>query len=255
MQAYPPSSRVFASSDPGFDVLGMDELLAAHDDLIARIKLCHGSSRTDFEQTVLPLIRRYASLVHLLPATSDNYFCAPGGMLRLGLEVGLFSLQGTDAHIFSGRATISVRRQLEPRWRLATFVAGLCCEAHRVLSHFIVTDASGEVWPAYLQPLSDWLAERQASRYFLRWRPQAVETRSLGVFTLAHVVPPAVMQDLAQEGRTMVVVTHEMGFAREVSNQLVFLHKGIVEERGNPREVLVNPQSERLSQFLSGKLK
>ncbi|MCW2267521.1 Histidine transport ATP-binding protein HisP [compost metagenome] len=64
-----------------------------------------------------------------------------------------------------------------------------------------------------------------------------------------------VMQSLAQEGRTMVVVTHEMGFAREVSNQLVFLHKGLVEEAGNPREVLVNPQSERLQQFLSGSLK
>lgn len=64
-----------------------------------------------------------------------------------------------------------------------------------------------------------------------------------------------VMQSLAQEGRTMVVVTHEMGFAREVSNQLVFLHKGVVEEAGNPREVLVNPQSERLKQFLSGSLK
>ena len=64
-----------------------------------------------------------------------------------------------------------------------------------------------------------------------------------------------VMQDLAQEGRTMVVVTHEMGFAREVSNQLVFLHKGVVEECGCPREVLANPQSERLQQFLSGSLK
>ena len=64
-----------------------------------------------------------------------------------------------------------------------------------------------------------------------------------------------VMQDLAQEGRTMVVVTHEMGFAREVSNQLVFLHKGLVEERGCPKEVLANPQSERLQQFLSGSLK
>ncbi|SEN56300.1 arginine/ornithine transport system ATP-binding protein [Pseudomonas sp. ok272] len=64
-----------------------------------------------------------------------------------------------------------------------------------------------------------------------------------------------VMQDLALEGRTMVVVTHEMGFAREVSNQLVFLHKGVVEERGNPRDVLANPQSERLQQFLAGSLK
>ncbi len=64
-----------------------------------------------------------------------------------------------------------------------------------------------------------------------------------------------VMQDLASEGRTMVVVTHEMGFAREVSNQLVFLHKGLVEEQGHPREVLANPQSERLQQFLCGSLK
>ena len=64
-----------------------------------------------------------------------------------------------------------------------------------------------------------------------------------------------VMQSLAQEGRTMVVVTHEMGFAREVSNQLVFLHKGLVQEQGEPREMLSNPQSERLRQFLSGSLK
>ncbi len=64
-----------------------------------------------------------------------------------------------------------------------------------------------------------------------------------------------VMQDLAQEGRTMLVVTHEMGFAREVSNQLVFLHQGLVEERGCPKQVLANPQSERLQQFLSGSLK
>jgi arginine/ornithine transport system ATP-binding protein len=54
---------------------------------------------------------------------------------------------------------------------------------------------------------------------------------------------------------TMVVVTHEMGFAREVSNHVLFLHQGRIEEQGNPREVLVTPQSERLSQFLSGKLK
>jgi arginine/ornithine transport system ATP-binding protein len=64
-----------------------------------------------------------------------------------------------------------------------------------------------------------------------------------------------VMQALAQEGRTMVVVTHEMGFAREVSNQVVFLHKGLVEECGNPRDVLANPSSDRLRQFLSGSLK
>lgn len=64
-----------------------------------------------------------------------------------------------------------------------------------------------------------------------------------------------VMQVLAQEGRTMVVVTHEIGFAREVSNHVVFLHQGLIEEQGHPREVLSNPQSERLAKFLSGSLK
>ena len=64
-----------------------------------------------------------------------------------------------------------------------------------------------------------------------------------------------VMQVLAQEGRTMVVVTHEIGFAREVSNHVVFLHQGLIEEQGDPKQVLIHPQSERLAKFLSGSLK
>jgi len=64
-----------------------------------------------------------------------------------------------------------------------------------------------------------------------------------------------VMRDLAAEGRTMIVVTHEMGFAREVSNHTLFLHQGCVEEQGAPHEILSQPRSERLRQFLSGGLK
>ena len=64
-----------------------------------------------------------------------------------------------------------------------------------------------------------------------------------------------VMRDLALEGRTMIVVTHEMGFAREVSNSAIFLHQGLIEEQGAPTDILVNPQSERLRQFLAGSLK
>ena len=64
-----------------------------------------------------------------------------------------------------------------------------------------------------------------------------------------------VMRELAAEGRTMLVVTHEMEFAREVASQAIFLHQGVIEEQGPPREVLVRPRSERLQQFLSGGLK
>jgi histidine transport system ATP-binding protein len=64
-----------------------------------------------------------------------------------------------------------------------------------------------------------------------------------------------VMQTLAEEGRTMIVVTHEMAFARNVSNHVVFLHQGRIEEEGHPQELFGNPKSERLKQFLSGSLK
>ncbi|MET7737981.1 amino acid ABC transporter ATP-binding protein [Streptomyces sp. NPDC005402] len=60
-----------------------------------------------------------------------------------------------------------------------------------------------------------------------------------------------VMRDLAESGMTMVVVTHEMGFAREVGDSLVFMDGGVVVESGDPREVLTNPQHERTQAFLS----
>ncbi|OSM99005.1 histidine ABC transporter ATP-binding protein HisP [Lonsdalea populi] len=64
-----------------------------------------------------------------------------------------------------------------------------------------------------------------------------------------------IMQQLAEEGKTMVVVTHEMEFARHVSNHVIFLHQGVVEEEGTPEQLFSNPQSPRLKQFLSGALK
>lgn len=60
-----------------------------------------------------------------------------------------------------------------------------------------------------------------------------------------------VMKKLAGEGMTMIVVTHEMGFAREVADQLVFMDAGVIVERGKPRDVLSNPQHDRTKAFLS----
>ncbi|RDW19375.1 amino acid ABC transporter ATP-binding protein [Oceanobacillus chungangensis] len=61
----------------------------------------------------------------------------------------------------------------------------------------------------------------------------------------------ATMKQLAEEGMTMVVVTHEMGFAREVGNKILYLHDGKIIERGNPKELFENPQEERTREFLS----
>ncbi|GIS89245.1 MAG: hypothetical protein CM1200mP18_19550 [Gammaproteobacteria bacterium] len=59
-----------------------------------------------------------------------------------------------------------------------------------------------------------------------------------------------VMRSLADEGRTMIVVTHEVGFARDVSNKVIFLHEGLIEIEGTPQEMFDNPDSDRFRQFL-----
>lgn len=61
----------------------------------------------------------------------------------------------------------------------------------------------------------------------------------------------AVMKELAEEGMTMVVVTHEMGFAREVANRVMFISDGIIQEEDSPEEIFGNPKSPRLREFLS----
>jgi polar amino acid transport system ATP-binding protein len=59
------------------------------------------------------------------------------------------------------------------------------------------------------------------------------------------------MKDLANDGMTMVVVTHEMGFAREVASRVVFIDEGVIKEENTPKEFFENPQNERLKDFLS----
>lgn len=194
----------YSPTDPGFEASSGADLIGSQSALIDRIRLCFGVDQESFARDALTPIEAYAGFVHLLPATPDNYFRQPGGLLQLGLEVAFYALQGTDAHIFSGQSTISTRRQLEPRWRHATFIGGLCCELHRALASLIVVDADGNEWPSYLTPLATWLAERRVERYFVRWRAQAPEARSLGLFALPHVVKPTVLQRLSA-GNTVIV--------------------------------------------------
>ncbi|UCG07264.1 MAG: ATP-binding cassette domain-containing protein [Desulfobacterales bacterium] len=63
-----------------------------------------------------------------------------------------------------------------------------------------------------------------------------------------------VIQKLAEEGRTMIVVTHEMGFAREMSSRIIFLDRGVIDEDGPPKQVFESPKSERFQQFVKAML-
>lgn len=204
MSPTPLELRRYPPSDAGFDPCPVDELLLEQTELLDRIQLNFGLDAASFAEDIRPAIAAYAGYVHLLPATASDYFGRPGGLLALGLEVGFFALQGTDAHIFSGQSTISTRRLLEPRWRHATFLGGLCCELHRALATLVVTDDRGNEWPAYRQPLAAWLTDGDAERYFIRWRPKASEARGLALFALPYILAPATLQYLDEGNSTIV---------------------------------------------------
>jgi arginine/ornithine transport system ATP-binding protein len=110
---------------------------------------------------------------------------------------------------------------------------------------------------AYPAHLSGGEQQRVAIARALAMEPQVMlfdePTSALDPELVGEVL--RVMRSVAEEGRTMVVVTHEMSFAREVSNHVVFLHQGQLEEEGDPREVLSHPRSARLQAFLVNSLK
>lgn len=106
---------------------------------------------------------------------------------------------------------------------------------------------------AYPSQLSGGQQQRVAIARALAMQPKVLlfdePTSALDPELVGEVLK--VMRGLADEGRTMIVVTHEMGFAREVSSKAIFLHQGKIEEEGTPAEVFGNTQSERCKAFLA----
>lgn len=122
-------------------------------------------------------------------------------------------------------------------------------EAKRLLAKVGLSDKQD----AYPDNLSGGQRQRVAIARALAMRPQVLlfdePTSALDPELVNEVL--TVMRELAAEGRTMLIVTHEMRFAREVSSKVVFLHKGRIEEIGTPQEVFDNPKSERVREFMA----
>ncbi|WSY10237.1 ATP-binding cassette domain-containing protein [Embleya sp. NBC_00896] len=121
--------------------------------------------------------------------------------------------------------------------------------AQRLLERVGLSDKAD----AYLAQLSGGQQQRVAIARALAMDPKLMlfdePTSALDPELVGDVLD--VMRSLALDGMTMIVVTHEMGFAREVGDSLVFMDDGLVVESGNPRDVLGNPQHERTQAFLS----
>ncbi|MCU1731035.1 MULTISPECIES: ABC transporter ATP-binding protein [unclassified Pseudomonas] len=106
---------------------------------------------------------------------------------------------------------------------------------------------------SYPAELSGGQQQRAAIARTLAMKPKVIlfdePTSALDPEMVQEVL--SVIRALADEGRTMLLVTHEMGFARQVSSEVVFLHQGLIEEQGSPQQVFENPTSARCKQFMS----
>lgn len=198
------STALTAPLDGSIRALGLDELLEGHAHLIGRIRVAYGGEEGSFERQLAPSIRRFAAFVHLLPATPDAHFRCPGGLLRCGLEVGLYALQAADAQIFSKGGTVEARRAAAPRWRAAAFVAGLCSEAHRPVFAATVHCDIGGPWNPLLMPLLDWLERRRCERYIVRWPERCAVPRAATLAVLPQILAPTLVAFLAEPDRAVL---------------------------------------------------
>jgi polar amino acid transport system ATP-binding protein len=125
-------------------------------------------------------------------------------------------------------------------------------EAERLLHQVGLNDKTN----AYPRQLSGGQQQRVAIARALAMRPDLMlfdePTSALDPELVGEVL--SVMRDLARSGMTMIVVTHEIGFAREVADTVVFLDQGRIVESGPPSEVLLNPRHERAQAFLAAVL-
>lgn len=164
-----PGVPVYPPIDQGVIRVEPQAVIDSQTDLLRRIRLLAGTDDADFERRYFSVIRRLANHIQLLPASETDTHPGPGGLFRLALELAFFSAQAAESVVFAGRATAEDRRREEPRWRYATFLAGMCCELHRCVTAMQVVDVTGRVWPAFNLPISEWLAQSDSDRYFVRW--------------------------------------------------------------------------------------
>ncbi len=197
----------YPAYDQGFPVVPADKLVQTYDETVRRVM---GLSNFDGEvsrNAIHRILHNYAEYVHALPASYQQHYYGAGGLLKLGLDVGFHALQGSNGVVFT-KESADIRSRAEPRWKLATFVAGIACEVYRTISSMRVTNQNGEEWNPLLQSLTDWLETTHATRYWVIWikNDEFNSSRSVVSAIIPHLVDADILQYISKERQALFMM-------------------------------------------------
>ncbi|CAH1073277.1 MobH family relaxase [Candidatus Nitrotoga sp. 1052] len=206
----------------GLPVYAPAELLATQHELTGGIRQLIADAEL-LATHYNPAMLRLAAFVHLLPASQAHHHRGAGGMLRHSLEVGLWALQQTEGKLIRGVITPQQRRVIEPRWRLAVFLAGICHDLGKVVTDLTVTDrANTQKWRPYHQGVYDWALAHDIENYFLHWQEGRGRHHTNVSSTLIDAVIAKESFDWISDGSTDVVIwlTESLNSNPGQSNQI-----------------------------------
>jgi conjugal transfer pilus assembly protein TraI len=161
---YPPFMK-------GLPVVPPSKLIETQKELVDRIANSTIATPEGFQKHYLAAIERFASFSHLLPASQSHHHRGAGGLLRHAIEVGLWALQSADRVLIKSAVSPMHRREMEPRWQLAVFLAGMCHDAGKPVTDLTVTNKERtSTWHPITEDLFSWAIKNSVHAYFLEWR-------------------------------------------------------------------------------------
>ncbi len=161
---YPPFMK-------GLPVVAPAKLIETQKELLDRIANSTIATPDIFESHYLAAVSRFAAFAHLLPASQSHHHRGAGGLLRHAIEVGLWALQSADRVLLKSAVSPIHRREMEPRWQLAVFLAAMCHDAGKPVTDLTVTNKDRtSTWHPISEDLYDWAIKHEVNAYFLEWR-------------------------------------------------------------------------------------
>lgn len=184
-----------------------DKLIETQRELIDQIREAGIASNDIFDEFYLASLRRFASYAHLLPASQTHHHRGAGGLLRHAAEVSLWSLQSGDRVLLPGEQAPRRRRELEPKWHLAVFLAALCHDVGKPVTDLVVTNRDGaKVWNPFIEDLYSWASRNDVDRYFLHWREhRAKKHTAISSLIAERIISPKCLAWIA-DGDTELVL-------------------------------------------------